>query len=209
MRKRNSRGASNWNVATVVVIERTISHFKDKFIPVLCADSSGYANELFKHWAVQEFIALELGSKAIWMQVFSLKEVFLMDIFLCLWVGQYCGEGFGGGLYIYILLHVCWVVQRMNDAEGFSLCLCERKMGGQRDRKTCTHIPVFQSNCPSIFLFALVFLCIFACLHLSVSLFLSFPCPPPPPPTKPPPLPALSLSLSSFLRLLLLPSSVA
>ena len=36
------------------------------------------------------------------MQVFSLKEVFLMDIFLCLWVGQYCGEGFGGGLYIYI-----------------------------------------------------------------------------------------------------------
>ena len=117
--------------------------------------------------------------------------------------------------YIYILLHVCWVVQRMNDAEGFSLCLCERKMGGQRDRKTCTHIPVFQSNCPSIFLFALVFLCIFACLHLSVSLFLSFPCPPPPTPHQAPSPPSpffvfefLSKTVASSFKCCLMSSDV-
>ena len=119
-----------------------------------------------------------------------------MDIFLCLWVGQDCGEGFGGGLYIYTYCCMCaegckgckgWMMQK----DSVSLSVWKKDGWIERDRKTCMHIPVFQSHCPSIFLFALVFLCIFACLHLSVfvSLFLSFPSPPPHPPPHQAPFP--------------------
>ena len=181
-----------------MVIERTTSHDKDKFIPVLYTDSSRYANKLFKHWAVQEFIALQSGLKAIWMQVLSLKKSFLWIFF------NFCGldkivvrVSVVDYIYIYILLHVCWGVQRvqrMNDAEGFSLSVCVKERWVDRERQKDMHAHTCISVSLSIYLSVCTCVFMYICLSPSVCLCLSlsvFPLPPPPPPPPPPsPLPS-------------------